>query len=42
MAIRIQTYWKTVDVPKEQIIKDINMCKTQDYILYFYLKHMVH
>jgi len=38
MAIRIQTYWKTVDAPREQIIRDVNMCKTQDYILYYLFK----
>lgn len=38
MAIRIQTYWKTVDAPREQIIKDMQMCIKQDYIVYFLFK----
>ena len=38
MAIRIKTYWKTTDAPIEQIKRDIEMCKTQDYKLYYLFK----
>jgi len=38
MAIKIQTYWKTVDAPIEQIKKDIMMCKTQDYMVLYLFK----
>jgi len=38
MAIRIKTYWKTTDAPIEQIKRDIEMCKTQDFKLYYLYK----
>lgn len=38
MAIRIQTYWKTTEAPIEQQMRDIKMCKTQDFKVYYLFK----
>lgn len=33
MAIKIQSYWKTTDMTKEQLEQSIKSCKTQDFKL---------
>jgi hypothetical protein len=38
MAIRIKTYWKTVESPFDQIQKDVKMCKNQDYMILYLFK----